>query len=74
MVELIDTIEKPIMKPQGEVLMNDKERCRGFSPEQQVDHEKHLVNRYGEKPTRILRSLRKTKGRIVQEWEAMSAE
>jgi DNA-binding transcriptional MerR regulator len=45
--QLLTTIDRTIAELTGEGTMDDNERFKGFSPEQQAEHEQYLEDRFG---------------------------
>jgi DNA-binding transcriptional MerR regulator len=56
--QLLHTIDRTIAELNGEGAMDDNERFKGFSPEQQAEHEEWLVDRLGEAARNEIRHSR----------------
>lgn len=71
--ELVKTIDQTIKRLNGEIAMKEKEMFKGFSPEEQAEHEEYLVNRYGEKTRQHINEA-KSKNWSKEEWEKTWAD
>ena len=73
--KLIKTIDKTLEHLKGTKKMKDQEMYWGFSKEKQAEHEKYLIDRYGEGMKEgIAESHRKVKNWRKAEWEKSSKE
>ncbi len=72
---LMATIDLTIKRLNGELIMNDKEMFSGFSPEEQMEYEAYLVNRYGEKAKKQIAEAKVNAENWTKEaWEVASKE
>lgn len=71
--DLIQTIDQTIKRINGEMVMKDKEVFKGFSPEEQAEHEAYLVNRYGEKTRKHIEEA-KSKNWSKEAWDIAGKE
>lgn len=67
--ELILNIDQTVKRLNGDKTMNDKELFRGLSKEEQEQHEKYLINRYGDNAKKhIDESKKKTSTWNQDQW------
>ena len=73
--KLIKTIDKTIQHLKGNKKMKDQELYWGFSKEKQAEHEKYLIDRYGDgMKAGIAESHEKVKNWRKEDWEKTGLE